>query len=170
MSITEIVILLALTGYAIYRQSVSHAVVGRTRFKLALVYAAVGLAVGGFYLPPDGRAWLVLLVGLVASLVVGLVRGRLSLLTLRPDGVVLSRGTPLTIGLFVALVASKYAWGAWEFLHHAHPHGGFGEVLLQIAAMAALQAEVVWRRALALRPGHGPARDGFGAARRVPEG
>jgi hypothetical protein len=147
MGIPEILILMAMTGYAIYRQSVRHAVVGRTRFKLALIYAAVGLAVGGFYLPPDARAWCVLAIGFAASLVVGVVRGRLTLLEREPNGEVFSRGTGVTIGLFVLLVGSKYAWGAWEVLHHAHPHGGFGEVLLQIAAMVALQAEIVWRRA-----------------------
>jgi len=52
--------------------------------------------------------------------------------------------------LFLLLVGAKYAWGTWEYLHNAHPHGGFGKVLLMIAAMVAMQAEIVWRRASAL--------------------
>jgi hypothetical protein len=151
MSLPEILILLAMTAYAVHRQSVRHAVVGRTRFKLALIYAGVGLAVGGVHLPPDGRAWLALGIGLTASVLVGVARGWLTQIELSPDGQVFSRGTPVTIGLFLLLVGSKYAWGTWEYLHHAHPHGGFGEVLLQIAAMAALQAQIVWKRAQTLR-------------------
>ena len=47
MSIVEILILVAMVGYAIYRQTQQHEVVGSSRFKLAIIYAVVGLVVGG---------------------------------------------------------------------------------------------------------------------------
>jgi hypothetical protein len=150
MTITQLLILLAMTVYAIYRQSMRHALNGKARFKLAIIYAIVGALVGGFYLPPDATSWMALLVSLGTSVAVGIARGRLTRLTRESDGQIYSQGTPLTIGLFLVLVGGKYAWGAWEYFHNAHPHGGFGEVLLMISAMVAMQAEIVWRRAFAL--------------------
>ena len=51
MSIVEILILVAMIGYAIYRQTQQHEVVGSSRFKLAIIYAVIGLVVGGFSRP-----------------------------------------------------------------------------------------------------------------------
>jgi len=153
MTTPQILILTGLTIYAVYRQSMRHEIVGATRFKLALIYAAVGLAVGGYYLPPDTASWVALGGSLLASIGVGVARGRLTRLYPQPDGRVFAQGTALTIGLFLALVGGKFALGAWQAMHHAHPHGGFGEVLLMIAAMVAMQAEIIWRRAGALRGG-----------------
>ena len=149
MSPLNIAILVAMTVFAVYRQSTRTEVVGATRFKLALIYAAVGLVVGGFHQPESGRAWAILVVSLLASVAVGTARGRLTALTLE-QGRVYSRGTPLTIGLFVALVAAKFALGTYEYLHGISSHGGFGEVMLMIAVMVAFQAELIWRRARAL--------------------
>lgn len=146
MTIPQVLILLALTLYAVYRQSIRHEVNGRSRFKLAIIYAVVGVSVGGFYLPPDAASWLALAGSLLASVLVGLVRGRYTRLYPMPDGRVFSQGTPFTIGLFLLLVGAKFGLGTWQYLHGNHPHGGFGEVLLMIAAMAAMQAEIIWRR------------------------
>ena len=142
-----------MTLYAVYRQSIRHPLNGKTRFRLAIVYAVVGLSVGGFYLPPDASSWAALVASLAASVAVGLARGRMTRLTREPDGRIFSQGTPGTIGLFLLLVGCKYAWGTWEYLHNARPHSGLGEVLLMIAAMVAMQAEIVWRRALAFKAG-----------------
>ena len=48
----ELLMILALTGYAVYQQTRRHEVVGRTRFKLAIIYLIIGLVSGGFNLPP----------------------------------------------------------------------------------------------------------------------
>jgi hypothetical protein len=152
MSPREILIILALTAYAVYKQSVPHPVIGKSRFKLALIYGIVGLAVGGFYLPPSATSWMILLGSLLLSAVVGVSRGRLSELWMEPGGELMTRGTPWAIALFLLLIVAKFAIGTWQYLtHQAGEHGGFGEVLLLIAVMAALQAEIIWRRALALR-------------------
>jgi len=91
----------------------------------------------------------VLGVGLALSVVVGLARGRLTCLWAQ-DGRVYSKGTPLTIGLFLGLVAAKFAIGTACYFLHISDDGGFGEVLVMIAIMIAFQAEIVWRRAKAL--------------------
>jgi hypothetical protein len=153
MSPAEIAMIVALTAYAAYRQSIRRAVVGKTRFKLAAIYAVVGVVAGGYYVPPDAVSWSALAFSLVASLLVGLARGRLTALEVGAEGQVFCQGTWLTLSLFFLLIGAKFAWGTWQYLHHQHPHGGFGEVLLLIAAMIAVQAEIVWRRAQALKGG-----------------
>lgn len=150
MSPAAIAVLVAMTIYAVYRQSIHVEVVGATRFKLALIYAAVGVAVGGFHPPEGSVAWAMLAASVLLSVAVGLARGRLTLLTVE-QGRVWSRGTPLTIGLFIGLVVSKFALGAYQVVHGISSHGGFGEVMLMIAVMVAFQAELIWRRACALR-------------------
>ena len=149
MSAFEIVTLLALTGYAIYRQTRQHEVVGAWRYKLAIIYAIVGVIIGGFSLPHSAAEVLVLGIGLALSVVVGLARGRLTRLWAQ-DGRVYSKGTPLTIGLFLGLVAAKFAIGTACYFLNITDDGGFGEVLVMIAIMIAFQAEIVWRRAQAL--------------------
>jgi hypothetical protein len=55
----------------------------------------------------------------------------------------------LTIGLFVGLVAVKFGLGAVAYVAGLSDDGGFGEILLMIALMVAVQAEIIWRRARA---------------------
>lgn len=162
MTPTQILVIAVLCIYALYRQSIRVEVTdGRQRFKLALIYGIVGLAVGGFYLPPSPASWGILVFGVLLSVVVGVARGRLTRLWVEPDGRMFRQGTPLTIALFVLLVGSKFGIGAWQYLHHApEAHGGFGEVLVMIAVMVAVQAEIGWRRALALRRAGRLAREG----------
>jgi hypothetical protein len=149
MSPFEIVALLALVGYAIYRQTREHEVVGGSRFKLAIIYAIAGVLIGGFALPHSAAEVIVVGIGLALSVVVGLVRGRLTRLWVQ-DGKAYSKGTPLTIGLFLGLVAAKFAIGTVCYFLKISDDGGFGEVLVMIAIMIAFQAEIVWRRARAL--------------------
>ena len=158
MSNTEIIAIVALTIYAIYKQSVKHEVNGAARFKLALIYGIVGLSVGGFYLPPSPTSWLILCGGMLLSVIVGVARGKLSRVWREPDGKVFVQGTPLTIALFLMLIGAKFAIGTWQYLtHRSTEHGGFGEVLILIGLMVAMQAEIVWRRAQALQRSTPPA-------------
>lgn len=146
MSPLAIVALLALTGYAIYQQTRRHEVMGRSRFKLAIIYGIVGIAVGGFSRPDSGPEWLLLVASLGLSAAVGLARGRLTRLWAEA-GRVWSQGTPLTIGLFVGLVVVKFAIGTLCYFLQISDDGGFGEILVMIAVMVAFQAELIWRRA-----------------------
>ncbi len=152
MSPIGIVALLALTAYAIYKQTQRHEVTGAGRFKLAIIYAVVGLAVGGFSRPDTPAEWALLIASLTLSVVVGLARGRLTRIWTEngTDGLhVYSQGTALTIGLFVGLVAVKFALGTIAYFARISDDGGFGEILLMIALMVAFQAEIIWRRARA---------------------
>ena len=153
MSPLAIVALLALTGYAIYRQSQRHEVAARGRFTMAIIYAVAGLVVGGFSQPESVAEWALLVISIALSVGVGLARGRLMRMWTedRPDGRhVIAQGTVVTIGLFVAMVAVKFGLGTWAYFNHVSDDGGFGEILIMIAVMIAFQAELVWRRARAL--------------------
>jgi len=161
MSPIQIAILLALTVYAIYRQSIRHEVVGHARFRLAAIYGVVGFVAGGFEIPPDVSSWIALAAGIVVSAAVGVARGRLTRLWIEPDGRIFSQGTAVTIALFLLVVGIKWILGAVQYIEHQPSgHGGFGEILVLIAVMIALQAEVIWRRARLLRPGPAPAAVG----------
>ena len=67
MSPIEIVALLALVGYAIYRQTRETEVVGGSRFKLAIIYTAAGL-ISGVHIAHTFTAYALLVVSLLASL------------------------------------------------------------------------------------------------------
>jgi hypothetical protein len=91
-----------------------------------------------------------LAVGLALSAVVGVARGRLTPMWTEggPDGArVVSKGTVLTIGLFLGLVAVKFALGTFAYFTGTSDGGGFSEVLFMIAIMVALQAQIMWHRA-----------------------
>ncbi len=150
MSPIEIVALLALVGYAVYRQTREQEVIGASRFKLAIIYAVAGIVIGGFSRPDTLAEVLVLVGSLALSVIVGLARGRLTRLWAR-DGRVFSRGTPVTIGLFLGLIAAKFGIGTACYFLGISDDGGFGEILVMIAVMIAFQAEIIWRRARALR-------------------
>ncbi len=149
MGITEILILVAMMGYAIYMQTKRHEVVGDKRFKLAVLYAIIGLAVGGVNIPDQPFEIGFLVVGLLLSVVVGLIRGRYTRVWTE-GGRVYSQGTAFTITLFLLLVLAKFAMGTAAYFLGLSDGGGFGEILLMIALMVAFQAQIIWTRARAL--------------------
>jgi hypothetical protein len=152
MSPLDLIILLALVGWAIYKQSqVAEVRTGLGRFTMALLYAAMGLVVGGFALPKNLLGLGMIVVGLLLSLVVGVLRGRLTHVWVEADGRVVRRGTTLTVVLFLALVATKFALGTLAYFWQVDDGAGLGEVLVMIAVMIAVQAEIVSRRAAVLR-------------------
>jgi hypothetical protein len=146
MNAIEIVIILAMVGYAVYKQTQVGEVRGQDRFKLAAIYAVVGVVVGGFAFPHSAIGIGLVILSLVLSAVCGLARGRLTRMWIDADGRVMRRGTALTVGLFLGLVAVKFGIGTYE--HFAGiADAGFGDVMLMIALMVGIQAEIVWRRA-----------------------
>jgi hypothetical protein len=70
--------ILALVGYAVYRQTRVSEVLAAGRFKLALIYGIVGLCVGGFDLPSGAAGIAMLIGGLALSVVIGPWRGQLT--------------------------------------------------------------------------------------------
>lgn len=146
MSIHELIIIVAMVGYAVYRQTQRHEVVGDSRFKLAIIYGLIGLVVGGYHLPQNGWETLFLVVSLALSIGVGLLRGRYT--RIWPEGSrVWSQGTAFTVTLFLGMVAAKFALGTAAYFLGVSDSGGFGEILLMIALMIAFQAQLVWKRA-----------------------
>ena len=75
MDPVELVLILALVAYSIYRQTQKREVIGNCRFKLAIIYAIIGILIGGFRPPIGFWPILVLAISLSLSLVVGWLRG-----------------------------------------------------------------------------------------------
>ena len=154
MSPLDLVILLALVCWAIYKQTrVAEVSSGPGRFTMAGTYVVLGLVLGGFGTPKGGVGIALIVLGLVLSLVVGILRGRLTRVWLEADGRVLRQGTRVTVALFVGLIATKFALGTLASFWHVDDGAGLGEVLVMIAVMIAVQAELVARRAATLRAG-----------------
>jgi hypothetical protein len=150
MSPVEILAILAITVYAIFKQTQISEVREKGRFKLALIYGIVGLSVGGFARPEGTTAWTLLAISILLSVVVGVARGYLTRLWTEPTGQVMRQGTVLTVSLFVGLIIAKFGMGTFAFLDHVQDGAGFGEVMIMIAIMIVVQAEIVWRRAQTL--------------------
>jgi hypothetical protein len=150
MSPIEILAIVALVGYAIYKQTHVSEVNGKSRFKLAIIYGIVAASVGGFAVPHTPTALGLLLGSIALSVVLGTLRGRLTKVWMSADGRIYRQGTVLTVALFLGLIAAKFALGTFAYLEHTHDAETFGEIMLMIAIMVAVQAEIVWRRAKAL--------------------
>jgi hypothetical protein len=158
MSALELTAVIGLIGYAIYRQTRVNEVTGRGRFKLAMIYTGAGL-VSGVHIAPNRTAYGLLAISLAASLVIGLLRGHCTRMW-QNDGRIFTQGTSVTIGLFVGLVMLKFALGAIAYLTHTPYESGLGSVLVMVGLMLAVQAELIWRRAGALRTAEGSSRPG----------
>jgi hypothetical protein len=151
MSPLEIAAIVLMTGYAIYRQTVvSEVSSGAGRFKLAIIYGIVGIAVGGFVAPIGAAGWGLFLGSLVLSAVFGVIRGRKTQVWQGPDGTILRKGNALTITLFLGLIAAKFVLGTVAYLGQIQDGAGFSEIMVMIAIMVAVQAEIVYRRGTAL--------------------
>ncbi len=149
MSTTELIIILALTGYAVFKQTRTHEITGRSRFTLAMIYAIVGIVLG-IHVAYSAGAIALLAVSLLASLLVGFIRGTRSKMWRERDGRVYSRGTVFTVGLFLGLIAFKFALGTVAYFAHISYGTSIGEILLMIGLMVGVQAEISWRRAQAM--------------------
>lgn len=147
MSPIEIAAIVVLTGYAIYRQTVVSVVATGNRFKLAIIYGIVGLVAGGFALPHGTAGFGLLAAGLVLSAIVGVLRGYRTEVWMEPDGRIVCKGNAATIALFVGLVAAKFAMGVLAYFQDIQDGAGFGEIMVMIAIMVAVQSQIVYRRA-----------------------
>lgn len=146
MPLSSALIIVAFIGYALYRQSRRHEIVGATRFKLAIIYGIVGIAIGGYHVPGTTMGIAMLVGSLLLSAAVGLARGLFTRVWAE-DGRVYAKGTALSIGLFVALVLVKVVLGFLTYLSGRSDTSGIGEIVLMMAIMVAFQAELLWRRA-----------------------
>jgi hypothetical protein len=145
MSTIEVLIITALVGYAVYKQTKVQLVSSGARFRLAVSYLVVGLVLGP-NLPHSLAAAALLAASIIVSVVVGCARGAFTRVWADSDGRVRSRGSLITIGLFLALIASKFVIGTVADRLGIH-EASLGEVLVMISVSIAVQAQIVWRRA-----------------------
>jgi hypothetical protein len=141
----EIVIIAALVAYAVYKQLTTAVVRPGSRFRLAAIYLVAGVGLG-FAIPHGLVATGLLAASLVISVAVGCARGAFTRVWADPDGHIRSRGSLVTISLFLALIASKFVIGAIADRLGIH-EASLGEVLVMISVSIAVQAQLVWRRA-----------------------
>ncbi|SOD74887.1 hypothetical protein SAMN05892883_4081 [Jatrophihabitans sp. GAS493] len=149
MTPTDLLVVAALVGYAIYRQTRINEITGHSRFKLAIIYSVIGICLG-VHVAHTPAAVGLLLVGLAASLGIGYLRGRKTRMW-SIGAKTYSQGTTLTVGLFLGLVAFKFLLGTVAYLTHTPYESGIGSILLMIGLMLAVQAELIWRRAQAIQ-------------------
>lgn len=135
----------ALVGFALYRQTRISVLTRDSRYRMALIYGIVGVCLG-VHVSHNSASLALLSVSLLASAVVGVLRARRTELWRDAEGQVLTRGTPDTVGLFLGLVAFKFALGTLAYLAHVPYRASLGEVMVMIALMLAVQASLVWRR------------------------
>ena len=122
MSPIEIVAIVAMTGYAIYKQTVVSVVAtSNQRFKLAIIYGIIGLIAGGFALPHGWAGYGLLVGGLALSAAVGVLRGYRTDIWMESDGRIVRKGNLVTILLFVGLVAAKFGMGVLACLLYTSP-------------------------------------------------
>lgn len=150
MNLIEIIAVVALVGFAVNKQTRRAEVVANGRFKKAAIYGLVGLAVGGLTMPQGSTAALLLAASIALSVLVGVARGHYTRVWAELDGRVFRQGTRLTVGLFLGMVAVKFGIGTYAYLHQIQDGGGFAEILLMMAVMMAVQAQMIHVRAGAL--------------------
>ncbi len=153
MSPIEIIAPIALAAFAVYRQTTVSEVSGRGRFSLAIIYAGIGLVIGGWVLPHTALAIGLLVLTIALGAVIGVARGYKTRIWRSEDGRVLQKGSALTIALFFGLVLAKFGIGTFEYLTHMRDTAGFGEILVMIAVMVAVQSQIIWIRARRLIDG-----------------
>lgn len=146
MLVLEIVVVGAMTAYAIYRQTVLSEVATTNRFTLAIGYGIVGLVAVGFAPPRGAVGYTVLVMGLVVSAAVGLVGGRRTDIWMEPDGRIVRKGSAATILLFLGPVAARVGIGVLFLVAGIADRAGFGEILVMIAIMVGIPAQLVYRR------------------------
>lgn len=146
MFVAEIVAIMAITAFAVDRQTVLSEVVTRNRFTPAIAYGIVGILVGGFALPHGAIGYGLLVAGLALSAVIGVIRGYRTDVWMELDGRIVRKGNAVTVLLFLVAVAAMLALDAVADVTDVAGGAGLGKIVLMIAAMVAIQAEIVHRR------------------------
>ncbi|MDA0185303.1 hypothetical protein OJ997_33670 [Solirubrobacter phytolaccae] len=144
---TLFLVLAILLPWSIWRQMHAHEVTANGLIKLPTIFAIVGVAtLGGADF--SGTGTLVYLgASMLLSAALGAWRGA-SLSIWREGGAWISKGNRLTIGLWVTLIAIKFALGTIASVTGDLPTETVGEVFLFLGLSFAVQNVVVARRTL----------------------
>ena len=158
MSLPQLLLIVALVGFAIYKQTQTSEVTPFGGLKMAGIYGIVGVAAGLWSLsagtleePSSALGWTLAAAGVLLSAVIGTLRGLRTRLWLDESGRVMSRGGVLTVGLFVALLVIKIGIGVLAYMYGINDGSSFPQVMVIVAIMIAVQSVIVRRRADALR-------------------
>ena len=158
MSLPQLLLIAALVGFAIYKQTQTSEVTRSGAFTMAAIYGVVGigaglwnLSTGTLEVPSGALGWGIAALGVVLSVVIGTARGLRTRMWVDGNGRIMSRGSVLTVGLFVALLVIKIGVGVIAYLNGIHDGSGFPQVMIIVAIMIAVQGLILNRRAGALR-------------------
>jgi hypothetical protein len=144
------IILAVLLPWSIWRQMHVNAVTRGSLIKLPLVFAGIGVLVQTGSLIPAGRAAIVaLMISVTASVVLGIWRGAAIPVWRGQDGSWLSQGNRVTVTLWIALIAFKFALGTVGSMTGWFPVESVGEVFVTLGLSFAVQNLIVARRTAA---------------------
>jgi hypothetical protein len=146
-------VLAVLLPWSLYRQMHEHAVTPQGLIKLPLIFIAIG-ALGWTAQdnPTDAAAAGYMAVSLGLSVALGVWRGAVIPAWRNEDGTWMSKGNRLTITLWIALIAAKFAMGTVASITGLLPVTGTSEVFLFLGISFAVQNLVVARRTLGGKP------------------
>jgi hypothetical protein len=146
---TLFLVLAVLLPWSLWRQMHEHRITREGLVKLPLIFAAIGLlSLTREDVPTDAAAALYVLVSLGLSVGLGIWRGAVIPVWQGDDGSWTSKGNALTITLWIALIAAKFATGTVADLTGWFPVTGAGEVFLFLAISFAVQNLIVAQRTL----------------------
>jgi hypothetical protein len=144
-------ILAVLLPWSIYRQMHEHRVARETLVKIPLIFIGVGLLFGGVGHVHGPAATAAMLGGIAVSVLFGVARGAAMPVWQDAEGHWMTRGNRLTLTLWVALVAFKFALGGLGSVTGWFPAETATEVFLVLGLSFAVQNAIIARRSIADR-------------------
>ncbi len=136
--------------WSIWRQMHAHEVTRQSLIKLPMIFLGIGvLAQIGSPIPTGHAATIALVISVAASILLGIRRGAAMPVWRAADGSWISQGNRTTIGLWVALIAFKFALGTFGSATGLFPVETAGEVFMTLGVSFAVQSLVVSRRSIA---------------------
>lgn len=150
---TLFVVLAVLLPWSLRRQMHEHAITREGLIKLPLIFAAIGvLGLTAQDIPTDASAAAYVAFSLGLSVALGVWRGAVIPTWQTRESTWMSKGNALTITLWIALIAAKFAMGTVASINGWFPATGTGEVFLFLGISFAAQNLIVASRTIARRP------------------
>jgi hypothetical protein len=155
---TLFLVLAVLLPWSLWRQMHEHQITREGLIKLPLIFAGIGLlGLGTQDIPTDAAAAAYVTFSLALSVSLGVWRGAVIAVWRNAAGDWMSKGNRLTISLWIALIAAKFAMGTVASITGWLPATGTGEVFLFLGVSFAVQNLVVARRGIARQARLAPA-------------
>jgi hypothetical protein len=145
------VVLAILLPWSIYRQMNEHQVTREGLIKIPLIFLAIGLLFGGIGHLTGPAAIAALLGSIAVSVLFGVARGAVMPVWRDGEDRWMTRGNRLTLTLWVALIAFKFAVGAVASITGWFPVETATEVFLVLGVSFTVQNMIVARRSISRR-------------------